>query len=170
MEIPPMTIALEPPLETSPLEPMDVPEPEPPQPPETGPVVEPTPIMDAPAAMPDEPPPPLITPLEPPQAEVVPMRPEAAIVIAPVQCDGNTPPDYPRLARRLGYEGRVVLHVRVSPAGTCLEVELLTSSGYPVLDRAAIDAMKAWRFTPARLNGLPVAGSIEIPIRFELRS
>ena len=73
----------------------------------------------------------------------------------------NAPPAYPVLARRLGYEGRVALRVRVSAEGVALEVSVSASSGFDSLDRAALEAVRAWRFTPA-------AGDTEVAVRFRL--
>ena len=81
---------------------------------------------------------------------------------------GNVPPVYPYRARRKEIEGRVVLRVQVLPGGTALSVELLSSSGHAILDRAALRAVRAWRFVPARRGGVPVADAIDVPISFRL--
>ena len=70
---------------------------------------------------------------------------------------GNSPPSYPAMARRLGEEGEVRLDVHVGPDGSVLEVKLKRSSGSPLLDRTAIETVKKWRFTPATVDGRPVA-------------
>jgi protein TonB len=80
----------------------------------------------------------------------------------------NLPPAYPRLARRRGYEGLVVLLIRVSTGGMCLSVEVLESSGHTVLDRAAVAAVKKWRFKPASTGAAAVEAEVEVPIRFRL--
>jgi protein TonB len=80
----------------------------------------------------------------------------------------NRPPRYPRVARRLGYEGQVVLRARISAQGQCVSVAVVSSSGYPVLDRAAADAVRQWSFRPATLDGRPQASRLMIPIRFRL--
>jgi protein TonB len=82
----------------------------------------------------------------------------------------NPAPAYPRLARKNGWEGRVVLRVRVSPAGRPVTVVVATSSGHACLDDAAVDAVKRWQFEPARQGGAAVEGDVEIPLRFELTS
>jgi protein TonB len=81
---------------------------------------------------------------------------------------GNVPPVYPYRARRKEIEGRVVLRVRVLPGGTARSVEVLSSSGHAILDRAALKAVRAWRFVPAKRAGVPVAGAIDVPITFRL--
>ncbi len=80
----------------------------------------------------------------------------------------NAPPRYPYLARRQGQEGRVVLRVRVSAGGDPMSVRVRQSSGYRRLDDAAVKAVGTWRFTPARRGGIPVAGSVDVPISFRL--
>ena len=81
---------------------------------------------------------------------------------------GNVPPVYPYRARRKEIEGRVVLRVQVLPGGTARSVEVLSSSGHAILDRAALKAVRAWRFVPAKRGGVPVAGAIDVPITFRL--
>ncbi|MFQ5617576.1 MAG: energy transducer TonB [Rhodospirillales bacterium] len=81
---------------------------------------------------------------------------------------GNVPPVYPYRARRNEIEGRVVLRVHVLPGGTAGSVEVLSSSGHAILDRAALKAVRAWRFVPAKRAGVPVAGAIDVPITFRL--
>jgi protein TonB len=93
---------------------------------------------------------------------------DASTVLAPVPCADNRPPAYPREARRRGYEGVVILTVHVSTEGACLAVDLEESSGHSSLDRAALAAVRRWRFEPARRNGVPVEAQVEVPIRFQL--
>ena len=80
----------------------------------------------------------------------------------------NPAPRYPFSARRRGQEGRVVLRVEVDPAGRAADVSVAHSSGVSALDRAAADAVRRWRFQPARRGGVPVVGRIEVPILFRL--
>jgi protein TonB len=82
----------------------------------------------------------------------------------------NPSPPYPESARRRGVEGLVVLEVRVSAAGAPDSVQVSRSSGHDLLDRAAADAVRRWRFTAARRAGVAVAATVEVPIRFSLRS
>jgi len=78
-------------------------------------------------------------------------------------------PTYPLAARRRGMEGVVILLVEVSSAGMVLRSRVLESSGHGVLDRAALDGVEAWRFTPARdASGQQIAGSARVPIRFRI--
>jgi protein TonB len=81
---------------------------------------------------------------------------------------GNAPPIYPDLARRRGWEGRVVLRVTVDVTGRPTDVAVGTTSGYPLLDEAAASAVRDWKFTPARLAGVPVMAAVDVPVTFRL--
>jgi len=78
-------------------------------------------------------------------------------------------PEYPRLARRLGIEGKVLLHVLTALNGVPEMVTVISSSGYPVLDNAAVEAVNDWRFrvilAVAAFQGFP---SVDVPISFKL--
>lgn len=82
---------------------------------------------------------------------------------------GNPPPTYPRSARRRGLQGRLVLRVSIGADGAAGEIEVIESSGHPVLDASARKAVAGWRFTPARRQGAGVASLIDIPVSFRLR-
>ncbi|MFP3874672.1 MAG: energy transducer TonB, partial [Thiohalophilus sp.] len=82
----------------------------------------------------------------------------------------NRPPDYPRASLRRGEEGNVELRVRVGADGNPQAVELASSSGSTRLDRAALQAVKRWRFEPARRGGSAVAAWVVVPITFKLES
>ncbi|MBF0629121.1 MAG: energy transducer TonB, partial [Magnetococcales bacterium] len=81
----------------------------------------------------------------------------------------NPKPLYPSFARRLGQEGTVLLTVEVTAAGGVARVTLQQGSGFDALDRAAIEAVSAWRFLPAQRQGQPVAATVSVPIRFQLQ-
>lgn len=83
--------------------------------------------------------------------------------------DRNPPPAYPAAARRAKQEGRVLLAVVVSAQGRALSVALKQSSGFPLLDEAALAGVKSWRFKPARLAGIAVETAVDVPIRFQLK-
>jgi periplasmic protein TonB len=101
------------------------------------------------------------TPPPLPSAPVVPPQPIGGLA-------SNRKPDYPAAARLRGQQGRVVLRVEVSAAGAPLSVAVLSTSGHTVLDKAALAAVEQWRFKPATLAGIPVAGAIDVPIQFRL--
>lgn len=77
-------------------------------------------------------------------------------------------PPYPALSRELGEEGVVLLRISVGAGGEFEQVQLLRSSGFVRLDRAARDGVRSWRFDAAWQGGQPVAASIDIPVRFRL--
>lgn len=80
----------------------------------------------------------------------------------------NPTPDYPPISRRLGEQGLVLLQVQVTADGAVGSVELQTSSGSTRLDQAALEAVKKWRFTPAKRGEQPVSASVVVPVRFSL--
>jgi protein TonB len=80
----------------------------------------------------------------------------------------NPPPPYPRSARRSGEQGTVTLRVHVATDGVPTRVELERSSGSPTLDEAALEAVKTWRFVPARRGTDPVAAWVIVPVIFRL--
>jgi len=80
----------------------------------------------------------------------------------------NPAPEYPRMARRRGYQGNVVLEVLVSRNGNVSDLKASTSSGYPILDQAAINSVKKWTFVPGMRGNENVEMWVRVPIRFEL--
>jgi protein TonB len=80
----------------------------------------------------------------------------------------NPRPQYPSIARKRGYEGKVLLEVLVNPDGKVGDVRVLDSSGHGVLDRAALKAVKKWLFEPGTRGNEKVAMWVKIPIRFQL--
>jgi len=81
----------------------------------------------------------------------------------------NPLPGYPMVARRMGWQGKVVLNVEVLESGMPGQIKLHQSSGRDVLDNAAMQAVRGWRFVPARKNGLVVAKWFLVPIPFILK-
>jgi protein TonB len=80
----------------------------------------------------------------------------------------NPRPEYPEEAKQMRQQGVVYLHVLVNADGRPDDVSVSRSSGYPLLDRAAVEAVRGWTFEPARAGGLPVSSPVEIPVRFSL--
>ncbi len=162
-----------------------------PPPPETPPTppAPPKPKPVAPAPVRKAPPLPLLTtpvdkPAVPVQAAPPPKAPELPPVEAPPPPKpappaitqpsfgaaylNNPPPAYPFSARRRREEGTVQLKVFVNAAGMPEKIELHRSSGSPGLDQAAQDAVRRWRFVPARQGDTPVAAWVIVPIKFTL--
>jgi protein TonB len=81
----------------------------------------------------------------------------------------NPPPPYPALARREKQEGVVLLDVNVDARGRVAALSVAKTSGFPLLDQAALTSVKNWRFKAARMAGLAVESSVQIPIRFQLK-
>lgn len=80
----------------------------------------------------------------------------------------NPRPPYPLVARRMGYQGKVILNVEVLPEGRAGEVKLHTGSGYDILDRAALQTVKTWKFLPATHFGRAITQWCLVPIKFSL--
>lgn len=80
----------------------------------------------------------------------------------------NPKPKYPGVATNRGWEGTVRLLVKVSVDGDSEEVTVQRSSGYDVLDEAAIEAVEKWKFIPAKRGDTPIASSVIVPINFVL--
>jgi protein TonB len=80
-----------------------------------------------------------------------------------------TPAVYPPRSIELNQQGEVLVRVRLEPDGAAAEIVIWRSSNFPLLDRAALTAVRGWHFLPAMRDGRPVAAWVEIPVRFHLR-
>lgn len=80
----------------------------------------------------------------------------------------NPAPEYPKLAKRAGEEGRVLLKVLVSVEGRPESVEISKGSGFERLDTAAMNAVKQWRFVPARKGEKTISAYVMVPLAFTL--
>jgi protein TonB len=79
-------------------------------------------------------------------------------------------PRYPESARRRGIEGTVLLKMRITAQGRVENVQVVRSAGYPDLDESAMEAVRRWRFEPARRNGAAVAeDAVLLPVVFQLQ-
>lgn len=166
-------------------------EPEPPQAtPEPHPVAAPAPAVAAAAPPRPKRPAPVAAPLATqPVAESAPAvaqgsavaqgvpAPQAAPVVAEeplVPPDGraaylnNPRPAYPRAARQRGMEGVVVVTVTVAEDGAAIEAAVRQGTGFSILDQAALEAVRSWRFVPARRGGKAVRATVDVPVRFAL--
>lgn len=166
----------------------------PPPPPQAPPVAreaKPAPVERRPVVKRPEPPPPVLAaapeapsvasfavapppPALPAPAPVVAAPPPAPAPVTAARFDAdylhNPKPVYPTVSRRRAEEGTVLLRVRVSAEGAALTVELRTSSGYPRLDEAAQEAVRRWRFVPARQGADAIESWVAVPIAFKLES
>jgi protein TonB len=80
-----------------------------------------------------------------------------------------TPARYPPRALDLNQQGTVVVRALVSPDGTSDEIVVWRSSGYSLLDAAAVRAVRGWAFEPASIAGRRIASWVEVPVRFAIR-
>ena len=78
-------------------------------------------------------------------------------------------PRYPESARRQGFEGTTLLKIYVSDTGKVEDVLVERSAGHQDLDLAAMEAVKQWRFEPARRGKQSVAVWVMLPVRFALK-
>ena len=89
-------------------------------------------------------------------------------IIPPVPIQREKPP-YPPLARKMGYQGRLILRLLVSREGKVARIKVVRSSGYSILDRTAIKTVKKWRFIPAHGGEKAVPFWVEVPVVFSLK-
>jgi protein TonB len=112
------------------------------------------------AVAPPEPPPPPPPP-KPKKLEPINLPEEAEV---PVADPANIAPGYPEAARAAGIEGRVILKIVISEKGEVTNVTVMR--GDPILAQAAVEVVKTWKFTPATLEGKPIAVFRIVPINF----
>ena len=82
----------------------------------------------------------------------------------------SSKPLYPRVARESGWEGTVIVRTLVTADGAPSQVEIRKSCGHETLDLAAQEAIKNWKFLPAKDGNIPIAKWVDIPIKFDLNS
>lgn len=78
----------------------------------------------------------------------------------------NVSPVYPDIAKQARVQGVVILECTISPQGKVSDVKVLR--GIPLLDQAAVDAVKQWVYTPTLLNGVPVPVIMTVTVNFKL--
>lgn len=152
---------------------IEPPKPEPPKvqhkvPPQVLPPIQTAPSEPTPADVPSTEPPVAVAPIvsEPP-----PPAPEPVTdAVGYAGYLNNPPPEYPPAALRNGWEGTVLLRVRVSSAGHAESVDIAESSGKRLLDEQAVRTVKQWTFTPAKRGNTPIDGWATVPIEFKLDS
>jgi protein TonB len=115
-------------------------------------------------------------PEEAPPAEAVPAKhaassPASAAVIreAVPLPEVNRAPEYPVLARRRGWEGTVTLEVDVTREGRAGSVRVRAGSSHALLDEAALEAVRKWRFRPGTENGEARPMTVLVPVHFILK-
>jgi len=115
------------------------------------------PVKEGAAALPERP------------KEAAPASLPSPLVEATPMYRKNPAPQYPRTARRRGYEGKVILEVLVNEEGSVEDLRIFESSGYRILDRAAMKSVQSWLFEPGRRGDERVEMWVKVPIRFDLK-
>src|SRR5207247_9976967 len=95
---------------------------------------------------------------------------------APVRVGGNVKPPtkikdvkpvYPAIAQAARVQGVVIIEATIGPNGQVQEAKVLRS--IPLLDSAALDAVRQWVFSPTLLNGVPVPVIMTVTVKFTLQ-
>jgi protein TonB len=125
----------------------------------------------APSSAPPPPPPASVTttPSAPAGPSVAALPPDGVTQTAVPRGGYQVRPSYPHNARRLGIQGTTLLSVFVAADGRVGDVVVKQSAGHPDLDQAAADAVRRWRFEPARRGSEAVAMWVLLPVEFRLR-
>jgi protein TonB len=97
-----------------------------------------------------------------------PSLPAPLIVRAQPKYKQNPAPEYPSLARKRGWQGKVVLEVVILADGSVEQVRLHSGSGFALLDKAAIAGVGQWRFSPEMHDGKAVPSKVLVPVNFSL--
>jgi protein TonB len=79
----------------------------------------------------------------------------------------DVPPQYPRIAQISRVQGYVIIEATIGPTGSVQDARILRS--VPLLDAAALEAVRQWEYTPTLLNGMPVSVLMTITVNFTLR-
>ncbi len=143
-------------------------------------MIEPTPVSPVviePEAIPEEMATPIIEevirePIVEPKSEdkktIVQNDMQGTITIAAPAAIQNPAPIYPAVARREGWEGIVILKALIEKDGLPQKVLVQKSSGYSVLDEAAVSTIKRWYFAAAHRGSFRFSSEVIIPIKFQL--
>jgi protein TonB len=114
------------------------------------------------AAAPKPPPPP--PPPQPPPPPPPPPPQRIGGDVAQANLISSPKPTYPPLARAARVTGVVLLQATISKQGTIEDLKVIT--GHPLLNDAAIEAVKQWRYKPQQLNGQPIEVITTITVNF----
>jgi len=106
---------------------------------------------------------------EPPKPKEVEQQLENVVTREAQFSSAPTPPRYPEKARKARQEGLVLVRAQVDAQGKTQAIKIAQSSGFPLLDQAALDAVAKWNFVPAKRNDKTITAWIEVPIDFKLR-
>lgn len=106
-------------------------------------------------------------PVAPDTAAQTMQAPAAAVGSREPRAVSAPPPDFPTAALRAGASGDVMLRIEVGVDGRPVEVSVVSGSRNRALDRAAVRAVRRWRFEPAMRDGVAVPGVVQQTIRFD---
>jgi protein TonB len=95
-------------------------------------------------------------------------RTETGSAMAIPRYGQNQSPVYPFMAREQGWQGTSLLRVLVLKNGSVGKTEIVTSSGFTILDQAALRGISGWKFAPGKKDGQPIDMWVQIPISFRL--
>jgi TonB family protein len=101
-----------------------------------------------------------------PSASLPQLERQRSVGVTPLVLERKVMPTYPHQALIIRREGPVVMHAFVNDKGEVSQLKVL--SGDPILGRAAMDAVRQWRYHPAVLNGKPTASETDITLNFRL--
>ncbi|PIE25264.1 MAG: hypothetical protein CSA60_00975 [Neptuniibacter caesariensis] len=103
--------------------------------------------------------------------KTIPAVTEAVHLSKPVFAAPPTPPRYPKLARKRGQQGVVLLEVWLDKEGKQSRLTIIKSSGLPSLDKSALKAVSTWKFKPYmdENSGVRLASKVQIPVEFLLQ-
>jgi TonB family protein len=108
-------------------------------------------------------------------AAVAVVSPSSVFAQAPVRVGGDIKPPvrteyvapvYPPIAQQAKIQGTVVLEIVIGPTGAVTEARSLRQN--PLLDAAAVDAVRKWKYTPTLLNGAAVPVIMTVTLNFDL--
>jgi periplasmic protein TonB len=130
-------------------------------------IADPTPAANAPTGV--------LAPQPTPAPIAAPVAPAAPAVSSTVQMPTsdadylqNPKPPYPPISRRLNEQGTSTLRVFIGADGVPQRAELIKSSGFDRLDKAALATVMRWRYVPGKRGGVAEAMSVTVPIIWEL--
>lgn len=108
-----------------------------------------------------------LVPQPPPPPAPVPPRPVRLSAYEMPRKIRDVAPTYPAIAQRARVEGVVIIEAVIAVDGSVRDARVLKS--VPLLDRAALDAVKQWRYAPTRLNGVAVPVIVTVTVQFRLQ-
>ena len=80
----------------------------------------------------------------------------------------NPHPEYPLIARKKGWQGKLLLNVLVGKNGEVIDINIVKTSGFEILDKTSIETVKNWKFIPARIGKKRIEDNLNIPVSFKL--